>query len=439
MWFAAVFFALLALFLAWRLMELRRRLDDLATEAETRTRNFLRGDDGLAHRYHLDRLRRAVSELASAHAQLSRQEKGHLAQIRATLDNIKEAVLLVDSDQRVALANAAAAELLGPDKVAAGARLESALRGSGVLNYVYRTLRGESPPRAEYPLPLARDHTRWIEISGAPLAANTADDRRLCLFVLHDITRLKELENIRKEFVANVSHELRTPLTVIKGFAETLIEDDDRLSQADRLRFLEKIRRQTRRLVELVNDLLTLSRLESGSPRLELKPQSLRAIIDETAADYAERFREAHVALELDLRHHTDILPLDALKMSQVFHNLIDNCFRYAKGFTRVRVLTREEDDCLRLTIEDNGCGIPAADVPHVFERFYRVDKGRSRESGGTGLGLSIVKHAIQLHGGEVSCESEEPGGTSIHITLTVPPADVSLPAAPSAQHSALN
>ncbi|HVU36719.1 MAG TPA: sensor histidine kinase, partial [Opitutales bacterium] len=116
-----------------------------------------------------------------------------------------------------------------------------------------------------------------------------------------------------------------------------------------------------------------------------------------------------------------------------------DNCFRYAKGFTRVRILTREEDDCLRLTIEDNGCGIPAADVPHVFERFYRVDKGRSRESGGTGLGLSIVKHAIQLHGGEVSCESEEPGGTSIHITLTVPPAEASLSPASGVQHPALN
>lgn len=418
----AVIFALLAIFLGWTLLQLRQRLHELAQEAETRTRNFLQEDDALARRFHLDRLRHALGELAAAHAQLSQQERGYLAQIQATLDNIKEAVLLIDADQRVVLANAAANDLLGADKTVPGARLESAVRGANLLDYFYRTLRGESPPRAEFPLPLGRDLIRWIEISGAPLAANAADGRRLCLFVLHDITRLKDLENVRKEFVANVSHELRTPLTVIKGFAETLIEDDDRLERADRLRFLEKIHRQTLRLVALVNDLLSLSRLESVQPRLELKPQSLRAIIEETAAEYTEKFRDAQVTLELSLRHHDDILPLDALKMSQVFHNLVDNCFRYAKGFTCVRILTRQEDDCVRVTVEDNGCGIPAVDVPHVFERFYRVDKGRSRESGGTGLGLSIVKHTLQLHGGEVSCESEERNGTRIHFTLTVPP-----------------
>jgi signal transduction histidine kinase len=149
----------------------------------------------------------------------------------------------------------------------------------------------------------------------------------------------------------------------------------------------------------------------------------LRAIIDEAAAEYAERFRETQVTLELDLHHTDDLLALDSLKISQVFQNLIDNCFRYAKGFTRVRILTREDDDCVRVTVEDNGCGIPAVDVPHVFERFYRVDKGRSRESGGTGLGLSIVKHIVQLHGGEVSCESELRVGTRIHFTLPIPSA----------------
>ncbi len=261
---------------------------------------------------------------------------------------------------------------------------------------------------------------KWVEISGAPLAAGAPDGQKLCLFVLHDITRLKDLEKVRREFVANVSHELRTPLTVIKGFAETLIEDDDRLSREDRLRFLEKIKRQTYRLVALVNDLLALSRLESDHHKLDLRPQSLKSLIDETVAEYTERFREAGVTLELDLRHTDDILPLDALKISQVFQNLIDNCFRYAKGFTRVRILTRQEDDCVRVTVEDNGCGIPANDVPHIFERFYRVDKGRSRESGGTGLGLSIVKHIVQQHGGEASCESEERGGTRIHFTVPV-------------------
>ena len=226
------------------------------------------------------------------------------------------------------------------------------MRGAGVIDYIYRTLRGESVPRAEFLLPLGREQARWVEISGAPLAATAPDGQQLCLFVLHDITRLKDLENVRKEFVANVSHELRTPLTVIKGFAEALVEDDERLTREERMRFLEKILRQTHRLVALVNDLLALSRLESEPHRLDLRPQSLRALVEETAGEYAERFREARVALELDLRHTDDVLPLDALKISQVFQNLLDNCFRYAKGSTRVRVLTRQEDDCVRVTVD---------------------------------------------------------------------------------------
>jgi len=422
MWFALTFlFAAIALFLAWRLEQLRRRLRDLADLAESRTPDFLGEDDGLTRRFHLARVQRALLELATAHAQLAQQERGYLAQIEATLGTMKEAVLLVGANQRVVLANAAAAELLGAEKVAPGSPLEGAVRGAGVIDYIYRTLRGEGPPRSEFSLQLGRDQARWVEISGAPLAAAAPDGQKLCLFVLHDITRLKDLEKVRKEFVANVSHELRTPLTVIKGFAETLIEDDDRLSREDRLRFLEKIRRQTYRVVALVNDLLALSRLEADHHKLDLRPQSLRTVVDEMAAEYAERFREAGVALELDLRHTDDVLQLDALKISQVFQNLLDNTFRYAKGFTRVRVLSRQEDDCVRVTVEDNGCGIPAVDVPHIFERFYRVDKGRSRESGGTGLGLSIVKHIVQLHGGEVSCESEERGGTRIHFTLPAP------------------
>jgi len=420
MWEFLAFISLIAaLALAWRLVVLRRTLRDLADAAEARA-PFLMGHTGIFRQSPaLARLLRAHNDLVAQHAHASRQEQGYLAQIEATLGNITEAVLILNADQRVLLANAAAAELLGAEKVAPGQRLESAVRGGPLLDYIYRTLRGERLPRAEFSLHRGRDQTRWIELSGAPVAA--PDGSSLYLFVLHDITRLKNLENVRKEFVANVSHELRTPVTIIKGFADMLVEDDARLPPQDRLRFLEKIRRNTERLAALVDDLLTLSRLESDQQRLDAKPQSLRALIEEEAAEFHDRFRAAGVTLELDLRHASDILPLDALKMSQVFHNLLDNCFRYAKGFTRVRILTRQEDDLVRVTIEDNGCGIPVADVPHVFERFYRVDKGRSRESGGTGLGLSIVKHIIQLHDGAVACESEEKSGTRMHFTLPAP------------------
>jgi signal transduction histidine kinase len=423
MWVTTTFLlAAVAAALAWRLTALQRALRDLADAAESGT-PFIAGDTGvLRGRHHLGRLHRVLSDLTARHARSSRQEQGYFAQIEATLGNIKEAVLIINADQRVVLANAAAAELLGPDKVAPGQRLESAVRGGPLLDHIYRTVQGASLPREEFELARGREPSHWIELTGAPISAGGTEGVKLYLFVLHDITRLKNLENIRKEFVANVSHELRTPLTVILGFAEMLVEDGERLEPAERVRFLEKIRRNAERLAALVADLLTLSRLESGSPRFEAQPHSLRALIEDAAAEFADRLRPAGVALELDLRHATDELPLDPLKISQVFHNLLDNCLRYAKGFSRVRIATLEQDGAVRVTVADNGCGIPAADVPHVFERFYRVDKGRSRESGGTGLGLSIVKHIILLHGGTVACASEERAGTRIHFTLPTPP-----------------
>lgn len=417
----AIALAVLAAALAWRLVRLRRALRDLADAAEAGTPFLVGAGGSLQRRFHLGRLQRVVNDLVAEHERVRQQQRGYLAQIQATLGNIKEAVLIINSDQRVVLANTAAAELLGPEKVAPGQRLESAVRGAALLDHIYRTLAGESLPRAEFSLLLGREQPRWIELSGARIAAEGAEDTALFLFVLHDITRLKTLESVRKEFVANVSHELRTPVTVIRGFADMLVEDDARLPPEDRLRFLEKIRRHTQRLSALVDDLLTLSRLESDGQRLDARVQPLRELIEEVAADYADRFRAAGITLEMDLRHETDRLPLDALKISQVFQNLLDNCLRYAKGCTRVRILTRQEDECVRVTVDDNGCGIPAVDVPHVFERFYRVDKGRSRESGGTGLGLSIVKHIVQLHGGTVACESEERAGTRMHFTLPVP------------------
>jgi signal transduction histidine kinase len=406
--------------LAWRLHALQRALRDLADAAESRTPLIAESGHSLRRRFHLARLHTALNDLVAQHAHASRQEQGYLAQIEATLGNIKEAVLIINAGQRVMLANAAAAELLGAERVAPGQRLESAVRGADLLDYIYRTVQGESMPRAEFSLPRGREQTLWLELSGAPIAEAGPDGQKLFLFVLHDITRLKNLENVRKEFVANVSHELRTPVTIIKGFADMLVEDDATLPEKDRLRFLEKIRRNTARIAALVDDLLTLSRLESDQERLDAKPQSLRTLIEENAADFTDRFRDAGVSFETDIRHRSDLLSLDPLKISQVFHNLLDNCFRYAKGFTRVRILTREEDGMVRVTVEDNGCGVPSADVPHLFERFYRVDKSRSREGGGTGLGLSIVKHIVQQHGGTVACESEERVGTRLHFTLPV-------------------
>ncbi len=244
--------------------------------------------------------------------------------------------------------------------------------------------------------------------------------RKSTLLVLHDITRLKSLEVVRRDFVANVSHELRTPLTIIKGFAETLVEDHATLPVETRARFLDKIVNNAQRLHVLVEDLLELSRLESQSEQIQPSVQSLQQLLEEMLEPYRLRLNPEGQVLKLDFDERVGEFAFDRFRIQQVFDNLIENGFRYAPDFTLLAVSVRYDDanDLIQCTVADDGPGIPAKDVPHIFERFYRVDKGRSRDSGGTGLGLSIIKHIVQQHGGSVSVESEAGQGAAFHFSL---------------------
>jgi len=223
---------------------------------------------------------------------------------------------------------------------------------------------------------------------------------------------------VRKDFVANVSHELRTPLSIIKGYAETLLEGHREMSETDREQFLRTIHRHGERLHLLLEDLLSLSRLEAKGAtvhRESLKPISFTSALVE---DY--RGRPAAHAHTLEFTHDP-VLPdllADPLKLTQVFENLLNNALKYTPPGSTIAIGLHRHADELEITVRDNGPGIPAADLPHLFERFYRVDKGRSRETGGTGLGLSIVKHICQLHGGRTWAESELGKGTTFLIRL---------------------
>jgi two-component system phosphate regulon sensor histidine kinase PhoR len=242
------------------------------------------------------------------------------------------------------------------------------------------------------------------------------------IFVLHDITKLKRLELVRKDFVANVSHELRTPLSVIKGYIETLVEDHEGIPVEDRARFLATIHRHTERLNSLLDDLLTLSRLESINPGLRWESVSVTDLVNGVVADFRIRPEAGKHMLTTELDPGIDRMLIDPLKFTQVYENLIANALKYTPAGTRVNVQARRRQEDILLTVEDTGPGIPAEDLPHLFERFYRVDKGRSRDKGGTGLGLSIVKHIVQLHGGKVWVESTLGRGTRFSITLPLSP-----------------
>jgi len=240
------------------------------------------------------------------------------------------------------------------------------------------------------------------------------------ILVFHDLTRLKQLERTREEFVANVSHELRTPLSLIKGYIETLL-DGARNNPEVAERFLKIIERNTNRLDLLIQDLLTISALESGRMKLNLQPVDLRAIAEKVLGDLHAKADDKHVSLANDLPSLS--VRADGNRLDQVFANLVDNAIKYGRPNGKVTVNGRKlDDDRVELFVQDDGPGIPSESLDRVFERFYRVDKARSRDQGGTGLGLSIVKHIIQAHGGEVWAKSEPGKGAAFYFTLPVAP-----------------
>ncbi len=230
---------------------------------------------------------------------------------------------------------------------------------------------------------------------------------------------IDRLENVRRDFVANVSHELRTPVAIVKGFAETLDDDYEDLSGKKRREFIGKIRKNSDRLCSLVEDLLQLAELESPSHELSLE----NGILAEVAQTVAERFEE-HLdqtqSIQLELAEEEKAVRFDPVKIERVIENLLDNALRYARDFSviTIRTIVDAKAQEIRCEVEDDGGGIPEKDLPHLFERFYRVDKGRSRESGGTGLGLSIVKHVVELHGGSIGVKSEVDKGTTFSFAL---------------------
>jgi two-component system phosphate regulon sensor histidine kinase PhoR len=264
-------------------------------------------------------------------------------------------------------------------------------------------------------LKLSPPNERWLQVNGAAIF-NGLGKRYGTILVCHDLTRLKQLERARTEFVANVSHELRTPLSLIQGYAETLLDGaKDNPEVAGK--FLQTIERNTERLRLLIEDLLTISELESGRVKLELQPVALGPLVEKVFEDFKTPAEARNVTL---LNQAPDLrVRADAGRLEQVLGNLIDNAIKYGRAPGKVTVGgAAAEDGFVELFVQDDGPGIPPESLERVFERFYRVDKARSREQGGTGLGLSIVKHIVQSHRGRVWARSEPGRGTAFHFTL---------------------
>lgn len=362
-------------------------------------------------------LTQAVNRLIIDNTALHQQRSDQLAQLEATLGNLREAVLIVDESNYIHLANRALREVFPAVRNVVNLRLEIVVRSAPFHRFVAAIRAGEPLPRQEFEI-IDGPSTLWIEASGAPIPSPDGKSQ-WALFVIHDMTSQRKLERVRRDFVANASHELRTPLSVIKGYIETLVDGHATMPEPDRDRFLKAIQRHSERLDAIIFDLLALSKLESSNPGLQFEPVELAPLLESVGDDYRRRSLAAGHRIKVDAPSPLGSIQADAVKLAQVFGNLLDNAIKYTPKGSEIVISGKPLDSGdVELSVRDDGPGIPAADLPHIFERFYRVDKGRSRETGGTGLGLSIVKHIALLHGGRAWAESEPGRGTAIILRL---------------------
>ncbi len=335
----------------------------------------------------------------------------------AILTSLREGVIALDNRERMLFVNRAAAVLLGIDgDRAIGRLLQEVVRHSELQKFITHLLSGK-PAFAESEITLLHGDSRILQVTGTHLRGATGE-RFGVVVAMNDITRLRRLERVRKDFVANVSHELKTPITTIKGFVETLYEgalDDPQSAKA----FLDRIAINTERLNAIIDDLLMLSRIEQESEQgaIPLAPGNLREIVDGALAcvEYKAKARGVELRVSAAESIVTDV---NNTLLEQAVVNLLDNAIKYSEPGKSVHVSIERRDGTAAIRVQDEGVGIAPEHLPRIFERFYRVDKARSRKLGGTGLGLSIVKHIAQAHGGTVSVESNPGKGSSFTIEL---------------------
>jgi len=416
---AAIVLAVLALFLyfeVWRpVAQIRKSLARLALK------DFSSGPLPSAPGLLQGSLRdlRKVAEMLQA---FDRQIVDEGFSLRAILSSMVEGVLIADRSQRIRLANEALVNLLGLQESPLNRPVIEVFRRHELQRALEAALDDGSPQQISMTLEIPSSgsgyRTRHLDVHIAGLMPRPQSRPTAALVVFHDVTAIRQLEATRREFLGNVSHEFRTPLAIINGYLETLLDGalDDREMAEKSLRAMHK---NGRRLSLLIEDLLAISRLEARSRLLDFLPVDLHEVLGHVIEHLEPNIAERKARIEISWPPEARPAEADGRRIEQVFSNLLGNALRYGDVTDPViRITARRAGPDVQIIFADNGPGIPLGDQPHIFERFYRVHKDRSRDAGGTGLGLSIVKGVVLAHGGHISLESTPGKGAAFTVTI---------------------
>jgi len=338
-------------------------------------------------------------------------------QLDAVLQGMREGLVVTDEKETILLANPSFYRIFNLENRCEGKTVLEVLINKPLHDMLVETLKTRSPAERDIPFNIQGKERHFI-VHGSPLITHSLS--RGAVLAFFEVTDIRNLERSRRDFVANVSHELKTPLTSIRGFAETLISEDI-TDEKTRFRFLEKIHQNSMHLENLIEDLLRLSEIESGRSHLQPKTFAASPIFEETLGAFRDEFARKNLKLTGEIPQNLMVSGEPAL-FKQILVNLFQNAIKYNRPGGSIEVSAEQNGSFAKFTVADTGIGIPQQDLPHIFERFYRVDKGRSRDQGGTGLGLAIVKHLVQAHGGQVVAQSSEGQGSSFSFTLPLPP-----------------
>ncbi|MCG6881503.1 MAG: cell wall metabolism sensor histidine kinase WalK [Deltaproteobacteria bacterium] len=409
--FMAVFAAILSLLVSRRIthpIEQIRKWAEAIASGEFLPKSYVKSSGEIEGLY--ESLGRMADDLRRQIEQVSRQRN----EMKAAFSSMVEGVIAIDMEARILNMNQMAAAILGCDPAAARGRgIQEVIRNTAFYNFVEETLTARDTIERDIPM----DDEGLLNGHGTILR-DEAEKQIGALFVLNDVTRLRKLENIRRDFVSNVSHEIKTPITAIKGFVETL-RDGAVKNPEDAERFLGIIEKHVDRLEAIIEDLLNLSKIEQTSEKegLYLIESRMIDIIQNALQICHVAIAERKIEIEVSCADSVT-MEIDPTLLEQALVNLLDNAIKYSEIGGTIHISVTEKTGFLNIAVQDHGVGINKKHLPRLFERFYRVDKARSRQLGGTGLGLAIVKHIVQAHGGRISVESAPGEGSTFLIHL---------------------